>query len=492
MNDSLLAGLYSQIPELILLATAILIVLLDAALKEDTRRSLGSLAITGCVISLLSSLYIGQAPLIAEKGMLVFGEMSMSDGVAVVGKWIILITLLLGLLLGYHGALKRHFSGEYYSLILFAAFGALVMANAAHLVTVILGLEILSLPLYTLAAFDYSRRKAREAGLKYLILGAFASGFLAVGCALYYAGAGTLGIHETVIPPGGRIFYQIGTALILAGLMFKGGMLPFFAWSPDAYEGAPDFAVGLMAALAKIGTFLLLLRFLPEILPGIAGSGITPALMLATAGTMLAGNVLALAQTNIKRMLAFSSVAHAGYMFLGLLAFRGGASSGMLFYLAGYAPVLVASFHIVALFPGDKGGHELKDYTGVGYRSPFLAIVFALMLISLSGLPPTPGFWGKIFMFVEAVQSGLTNLVILAMLASLVGVYYYLRVIVYMYMRLPAEDAIVSEPTTTAAGSLGILAFWIVMAIIVVLGIAPAHLLFLLEVACRNSIPLPL
>ena len=495
MTESLQLGLRMQLPELILAATAVLVVLLDALLSLRARRGLVGVSLLGTLVAFGVGLWQAGPILLARHGTVVFSSMAISDGVAAVGRLIILLTLTLGLLLGYRGALKRRHPGEFHALLLFAAFGAMVLANAAHLVTLILGLEILSLPLYTLAAFDYQRRAAREAGLKYLLLGAFASGFVALGCALYYAGSGTLSLRAVVPSPEGRMIYSVGMALILSGLMFKGGILPFFAWSPDTYHGAPDFAVGLMAALAKVGTFLLLMRVLPEFLPAIALSLLMPGLLMVAAATMLAGNLLALAQTNIKRMLAYSSVAHAGYMLLGLLVYQAdawmNASSGVLFYLASYAPVLVASFHIISLFPGDEGGHQLAEYTGVGYRSPFLAVIFSVLLLSLAGLPPTGGFMAKAIVFFGAVKGGLTNLVVFAMLVSLIGVYYYLRVIVYMYMREAREDTPVVAPDPVAAGPLGRFAFWVIAAIVAVLGLAPGHLLYLTDCAVVHLGRLP-
>jgi NADH-quinone oxidoreductase subunit N len=408
---------------------------------------------------------------------MVFNGMMVNDGTGSFAKLVIIFTLLIGLMMNHRVARRRTSGGDYYALVLLAAFGALVMSSSGHLVTVVLGLEILSIPLYTLAAFDPERREAREAGLKYLILGAFSSGFLALGCALFYAATGSFSFYGAIPMPGAVSLYAMGCALILAGLMFKGGILPFFAWSPDAYEGAPDFAVGLMAALAKTGTFILLLRLLPEILPGLASTWLIPGLLMIAAGTMLAGNLLALAQTNIKRLLAYSSIAHAGYMFLGLMASRTDATGGVLFYLAVYAPVLAASFQIVSIFPGDRGGHEISDYSGLGRKSPLVAALFTVMLISLAGLPPTAGFMAKAVTFLGVAHGGLVSLVVFAMLVSLIGVYYYLRVVVYMYMREPSEDSPAPAPDFREVGGLGRAGFWIAALVVIILGIAPGPLL---------------
>jgi NADH-quinone oxidoreductase subunit N len=490
MSHLALSGFETQIPELILVATAILIVFYDSFATPKNTKGLGGIALFGVVLSLIGAILHTGPTIRNAVDPTQLNHMVMTDGVSAVAKIIILVTLLIGLMLGYNSASRRKYRGEFYALILFAGFGALVLANAGHLVTMVLGLEILSLPLYTLAAFEYKRVESREAGLKYLLLGAFSSGFLALGCALYYAGSGTFIIDQMHIPAHGELIFAVGSAMILAGLMFKGGMLPFFAWSPDTYEGAPDFAVGLMAALAKTGTFVLLIRLLPSMLPGIIFSGLLPGLILIAAGTMLAGNLMALVQTNIKRLLAYSSIAHAGYMFLGLLAFQKSASVGVLFYLAVYAPVLVASFQIVSLFPGDKAGHELKDYAGLAHRAPFISVLFALMLISLAGLPPTAGFIGKAITFLGAVQGGLVPMVILAMLLSVIGVYYYFRVIAYMFIHEPDAGAAAPAPDLAGTGLIGRIGFCAVGAIVILFGIIPASLLYMATMAVEHVIGL--
>ena len=477
MSHTFLADFILQAPELILVATAILVVFLDAFTSHRGRKGLPGLTLLGAIVAFIMALSQAMPAINQVKAATVFGGMAMNDGVGAIAKLIILFTLLIGLMLGYSPSMKRKYPGEFHALILFATFGAIVLANAANLVVAVLGLEILSLPLYTLVAFDTERKAAREAGLKYLILGAFTSAFLALGCALYYVATGTLSINGVPVVFESRTIFAVGSALILAGMMFKGGILPFFAWSPDVYEGAPDYSVGLVAALAKTGSFILLLRLLPALLPGIASSGLMSGLLLIAAGTMLAGNLMALVQTNIKRLLAYSSVAHAGYMFLGLLAFRVEASAGVLFYLAIYAPVLVASFQIVSLF-SDESGHEIKAYSGLAQKAPMLAIFFAIMLLSLAGFPPMSGFMAKVITFLGAVQGGLVNLVIFAMIVSLIGVYYYLRVIVYMFMYEPKAGQ-ASFPSLANAGILGRIAFWVVAVITVGLGVGPTYLLYL-------------
>jgi NADH-quinone oxidoreductase subunit N len=473
MNGSLLSGLISQAPDLLLVLTAIFIILIEGLIGKRSRRWPGNIALFGTFLSLVGAAYLAIPALSAERGWLVFSGMAVNDGAASFAKCVILFTLLIGLMMNYRGPRGKNPSGDYYALVLLAAFGALVMSASGHLVTVVLGLEILSIPLYTLAAFDPERRESREAGLKYLILGAFSSGFLALGCALFYAATGSFSFYGSAPMSGLSSLYTMGCALILAGLMFKGGILPFFAWSPDAYEGAPDFAVGLMAALAKTGTFIVLARLLPEILPGLAPTWLFQGLLMIAAGTMLAGNLLALAQTNIKRLLAYSSVAHAGYLFLGIMASRHESTGGVLFYLAVYAPVLVASFQIVSIFPGDRGGHDISDYSGLGRKSPVVAALFSVMLISLAGLPPTAGFIAKAVTFLGAAQGGLVSLVLFAMLVSLIGIYYYLRIIVYMYMREPSEDSPNPAPDFGKVGWLGRTGLWLAALVVIILGLVP-------------------
>jgi len=222
----------------------------------------------------------------------------------------------------------------------------------------------------------------------------------------------------------------------------------------------------------------------------VASSGLLPGLVLLAARTMLAGNLMALVQTNVKRMLAYSSIAHAGYMFLGLLAFQREASAGVLFYLAVYAPVLVASFQIVSLFPGEKGGHDLKDYAGLVRRSPLISALFALMLISLAGLPPTAGFIAKAITFLGAIQGGLVSLVAFAMLVSVIGVYYYFRVIAYMFLHEPDPDQSPPTPDLDGAGLLGRVGFWAMAAVVILLGLVPAPLLYMATLAVARIVGL--
>ncbi|MFH1676010.1 MAG: NADH-quinone oxidoreductase subunit N [bacterium] len=482
MTLSLKLSLLTHLPELVLLLGVLVVIITDIVGKGKASGASRNFALfftalaIGCTIVVSS--YLAKDP----KGFIAFNGMSVTDRLFVFGHLIILSCLLLGILLSHRNALAKKHSGEAYALILLAAFGALVLSNASNLVVVLLGLEILSLPLYTLAAFDPSRKAAREAGLKYLILGAFASGFFVLGCAFYYAQTGSLSIKPGFATGAYGIPFAVSSALILSALLFKGGMLPFFAWSPDTYQGAPDFAVGLMAALAKTATFLLLIRILPEFLPGLTAGLLLFGLLLISAATMAAGNFLALVQTDIKRMLAYSSVAHAGYMFLALCAFESTATTGMLAYLAVYAPVLVGSFSIVSLFPGSEEGHKISDYTGVGYKAPFVAGVFTIMLLSLAGLPPTGGFITKAIMFLGVIQGGYVNFVILAMILSVIGVYYYLNVVIRMFMSPEEETG--GKPVEIRSPDLSEqLAYSIIIILVLAVGLFPGLIVWLARLA---------
>ena len=480
-------SLITHLPEIVILAGVIAVIIADIAGKGKAFRASRNLSLffTAAAIgfTIVISSFLAKDP----KGFLAFGGMSITDRLFVFGHLIILSCLLLGILLSHRNALAIKHSGEAYALILLATFGALVLSNASNLVIVLLGLEILSLPLYTLAAFDPSRKRAREAGLKYLILGAFASGFFVLGCAFYYAQTGTLSIKSGFAAGTYGIPLSVSTALILSALLFKGGVLPFFAWSPDTYQGAPDFAVGLMAALAKTSTFLALMRILPEFLPGLTGGLLLFGLLAISAATMAAGNFLALVQTDIKRMLAYSSVAHAGYMFLALCAFESIATTGMLAYLAVYAPVLVGSFSIVSLFPGSEEGHDISEYTGLGYKAPFVAGIFTVMLLSLAGLPPTGGFITKAIMFLGVIEGGYANFVILAMILSVIGVYYYLRVVIRMFMSDGTETG-EKIPEIRSPDLAEQLAYSIIVILIIAVGLWPGLIVWLAHLASTGLV----
>ncbi|HUN64844.1 MAG TPA: NADH-quinone oxidoreductase subunit N [Bacteroidota bacterium] len=328
--------------------------------------------------------------------------------------------------------------GEFYLLIMFAAIGMMLMATAADLIMIFLGLELMSVCLYILAGFTRTRRVSNESSLKYFLLGAFATGFLLYGIALLYGASGTTSLaglaskyQSLVTSP----LFWIGSGLLLIGLAFKVGAVPFHMWVPDVYEGAPTPASGFMATGAKAAAFSAILLFFTRN-DFASAEKIRLILVLLSAASMILGNLIAIAQTSIKRMLAYSSIAHAGYMLAGIAAANQTGRSGVMFYLISYTFMNLGAFGILSVFESGEGEKvTFDDYAGLGTSRPYYAALMSVFMLSLAGIPPFAGFFGKYYVFLAAVQSNLTWLAILGVLMSVVSVYYYLRVIMSMYFR---------------------------------------------------------
>jgi NADH-quinone oxidoreductase subunit N len=336
--------------------------------------------------------------------------------------------------------------------------GAMILAAAGDALTLFLGLETMSIGAYAMTAFRRSNPRSAEGALKYFLLGSFAAAILLYGFALLYGVTG----HTDLVGIGAAVHTSaahnplliVGAVLVLVGLAFKVSAVPFHAWTPDAYEGAPTPATTFMAVAVKAGAFAMLLRVLMLSFNDEAwtswASGWPPVLATLAALTMTVANVVAGRQDSVKRMLAYSSIAHAGYALVGVTAMMrepGQAAASVLFYLLGYTVSTAGAFGALILC-GSRGSEAVsfEDLAGVGKRHPAAALAFALFLLSLAGIPPTAGFFGKWFVFKSAIDSGLYWLAILAFVNSVIGAYYYLRVLVYMYMREPAAGAPVAVP----------------------------------------------
>jgi NADH-quinone oxidoreductase subunit N len=334
--------------------------------------------------------------------------------------------------------------GEYYVLLLFAITGMMLMGMATDLIMVFLSLELLSIPLYVLAGIAVPRLNSEEAAIKYFLLGAFASGFFVYGTALVYGAAGSTAIGDlaAAVNSGGAdsLLLLAGAALILVGLGFKVAVVPFHMWTPDVYQGAPTAVTAFMAVGAKAAGFAALLRIFTLAFPAMA-LDLTPVLWVLAAATMILGNVVAIAQKNIKRLLAYSSIAHAGYILMALVPYgqadvRANSVASALFYLVAYAFTNFAAWAVViALEQAGERGLELQDYAGMGRKHPALAAVMAVAMLSFTGVPPTLGFVGKFFLFGTVIQGGYIGLALIGVLTSLISAYYYLRVVVIMYMQ---------------------------------------------------------
>ncbi|WP_449245120.1 NADH-quinone oxidoreductase subunit N [Desulfobacca acetoxidans] len=331
--------------------------------------------------------------------------------------------------------------GEYYALMLFAAVGMMLLAAGGNLVTIFLGVEVLSIPIYILSGMFREEAKSNEAALKYLLLGGFSSAFLLFGMAMLYGGTGTMYLADLakVIKSGGmNPLTYLGLGLLVVGFGFKVSLVPFHMWTPDVYEGAPTSITAFMSVGTKAAAFAAFLRVFMEVFPSVRMDW-DMLLWVVAVATMTIGNVTALAQTNIKRMLAYSSIAHAGYILVGLVAGNQLGGIGILYYLLAYTLMNLGAFGVVILVSRKKDSClNIYDYSGVGFQYPGMALLMSVFMFSLVGMPPTAGFIGKFYIFSAAVEAGYIWLVIIGVLNSLISVYYYLRIIVIMYM-YPAE-----------------------------------------------------
>jgi NADH-quinone oxidoreductase subunit N len=336
--------------------------------------------------------------------------------------------------------------GEYYPLILFTTAGAMWMASGTDLMTIFLGLEVLSVSLYVLAGFFRGQARSNEAGLKYFFLGAFSTGFLLYGVALLYGVTGTTKIAgiasfiKAMPAVTGNPMLIAGAALLLVGFLFKVAAAPFHMWTPDVYQGAPTPITAFMSAGPKAAAFAALMRVTIIGLDGIQ-SELTALFWVLAVLTMTVGNFIALSQKDVKRMLAYSSISHAGYALVGLVAWNEIGLSGILFYMLVYTFMNMGAFAVLVLV-GKQGENNLTldGLAGMGYKRPFMGVALCIFLFSLMGLPPTAGFAGKFYIFAGAIKAGYIWLAVLGVLNSAVSLYYYLRVMVFMYFKDPQED----------------------------------------------------
>ena len=453
LND-LLVNLNLIMPITVLTAWACVLLLVDLFIPKERKGITALLAALGLLVAL--ALVISRAGVATSA----FSGMIMIDGFATFMSVIFLFSGLAGIAVAYDYLIRSGIErGEYYVLLLFSIVGMILMAAAADLIMVFLALELLSIPLYVLAGIAVPRPDSEEAALKYFLLGAFASGFFLYGTALVYGATGSTALTEIVsaTSSGGvnLSFLVIGAGLILVGLGFKVAVVPFHMWTPDVYQGAPSSVTAFMAVGAKAAGFAALLRIFVLAFPPLA-MDLTPVLWVLAAFTMVIGNVIAIAQRNIKRMLAYSSIAHAGYIMMALVPYgQGDVSSdtvaSALFYLMAYMLTSFAAWAVVIALEHnmdegrDTDGLSLEDYSGLGQKQPALAAAMTIAMLSFIGIPPTLGFVGKFYLLRTVIEGGFPGLALIGLLTSLVSAYYYLRVVVYMYMR-DGEPVVRREP----------------------------------------------
>jgi NADH-quinone oxidoreductase subunit N len=429
---------YTVLPLLLLTFWACVLLLVDLLIPKENKGLTALLAALGLALTLgftLSQL---------GRENLGFSGMVVLDGFSIFVNALLLVSGLLGVALAY-GYVKRVGieRGEYYTFLLFSVIGMMLMAQAADLIVVFLALELLSIPLYVLAAFARPKVESEEAGLKYFLLGAFSTGFVVYGIALVFGATGTtsiMGVFAAASNGTSGLLLTIGAALILVGFGFKVAAVPFHMWTPDVYQGAPSAVTAFMSSGAKIAGFAALLRVFATAFPAIA-TDMTAILWALAALTMILGNVIAIAQTNIKRLLAYSSIAQAGYILMAFVPYGNPdvapvSIAAGLFYLVSYALTNFGAWGVVIALEKSEGrGLEISDYAGLAKKHPALAAAMTVFMLSLIGLPPTLGLVGKIYLFRAVIDGGFYGLAIIGVLTSLVSAYYYLRVVVTMYMK---------------------------------------------------------
>jgi NADH-quinone oxidoreductase subunit N len=433
------ADISSILPLIVITVWACLLLMVIVFTKDSRPAVAPILTLLG--LALTAAVTIPQFGLEAQafKGMLVL------DGFSTFINLLLLLGGFLTVALSYDYLKRMNLArGEYYALMLFSLSGMMLMGMAADLIVVFLALELLSIPLYVLAAFARPEPRSEEAGLKYFLLGAFASGFLIYGIALVYGATGTTAftgiVAATQAGLQNPLYLVLGAGLILTGLGFKIAAVPFHMWTPDVYQGSPTAVTAFMAQGAKVGGFAALLRTFIVIFPSIS-TQIVPVLWAMTAATLIIGNLAAIAQSNVKRMLAYSSVSHAGFILMALVAYGNDAArfdvvASALFYLLAFTFASFGSWAVVMSLEQAAGrGLEFKDYAGLGRKHPFLAVAMTVFMLSFTGVPPTLGFAGKFFLFRSVLEGGYTGLAIVGVLASLISAYYYLRLIVVMFMQ---------------------------------------------------------
>ena len=444
MPEDLILSLKAILPLIVLTVWVCGLILVDLFIPKERKGLTALLAAIGLLVTLGFVITRFGHPIAG------FGGMIFADDFANFLNALILVSGLAGIALAYDYLKRMGFErGEYYTLLLLSMIGMMLMGMTADLIVLFLALELLSIPLYVLAGIATPRLSSEEAALKYFLLGAFASGFVLFGTALVYGATSFTGLADIVasVSSGAAnlTLLLVGAALILIGLGFKVAVVPFHMWTPDVYHGAPTSVTAFMAVGAKAAGFAAILRVFVLAFPVLA-SDLTPIFWGLAAATMVLGNVVAIAQSNIKRLLAYSSIAHAGYIMMALVPYgqanvTADSVASALFYLAAYAFTNFAAWSVVIALErrgsdlNEEAGIAIDDYAGLGRKHPALAAVMTVAMLSFTGVPPTLGFIGKFYLFRTVLDGGFLGLALLGVLTSLVSAYYYLRVVVVMYMK---------------------------------------------------------
>lgn len=488
--------LWALLPETVLAAAGLFVLLVDVFQRGDRaspmRPWLRLAAVAGVLLAVLANVALIGVESPGRIGMIAM------DGFRIVTNFIFLGTTLLGLLLSFDYMEREGLeTGEFYFLLFMATIGMMLLAGSRDLILLFVALELMSLSVYVLTGFNRRDPRSAEGALKYFLMGAFASGFLLYGIALLFGSVGSTNLalvtaEITRAARDGNLLLLAGVSLLVIGFAFKVSAVPFHMWTPDAYEGAPTPVTGYMAAGVKAAGFAAILRIVTvELAP--AASIWASILWWLAVLTMVVPNLVALAQDNVKRMLAYSSIAHAGYLLVGVVAASALGRSASVLYLSVYAMMTLGAFGIVYVIAGKGDARStLSDYRGLGWRRPLLAALLVVFLLSLAGFPPTGGFVGKLYLLLAAVEAGYVDLAVILVLTSFVSYYYYLRVIWKMYF----EEAPTDAPLPAVPGAAFRVAAVLSAVAILAVGVLPGRAIGTMEavgadMAPRQVAPLP-
>ncbi len=472
-----LSDFYYILPELVITGGALLVLIADVLLPPGNR------LLTWVTIAVLGATLVSLTPFGSTQVEIANGLIAV-DRFALFFKIVFLVSALITVLMSDSYLRAEGASqGEYYFLILCATLGMMIMAGGIDLITTFIGLETMAVSFYILAGFIKPNQRSNEAAVKYFLLGAFSLGILLYGMSLLYGLSGTTNLRAMGVIFAGQERHPLlilAVILVAAGVGFKIAAVPFHMWAPDVYEGAPTPITAFLSVGSKAASFAMLLRIFIEGLPSMSADWRLLFEVLAIA-TMTIGNIAALTQTNLKRMLAYSSIAHAGYLLIGLVAGTPRGVTAMLIYLLIYTFMQLGAFAVIIVMRRqDVIGDDLKDFSGLHFRSPFAAFAMLLFMLSLGGIPPTAGFMGKFWLFSAAIESGYVTLAVIGVLNSAISLYYYVRIVVFMYLKKETSG---SEPVTSP-----MLAFTLAVAIVatIAFGVYPRQLFELADASART------
>ncbi|MFQ5465454.1 MAG: NADH-quinone oxidoreductase subunit N [Thermodesulfobacteriota bacterium] len=450
------------VPEFIILGTALFLLILDLFMKKRPRRSFAVIGILGIVAS-------GVCLACQDKGESLAG-MFIQDAASIFFKWLFLIIAAVVLYItAIYEKNIRNWRGEFYSLLLFATVGMMLLASSADFVSFYVSLEFLAVSLYILAAFTHDRGVTVESGLKYIVTGALSSGVLLYGVSFIYGStgstaftdvAGVLGTVETTT------FLKIGLVLVVLGLTFKISSIPFHVWAPDIYQGAPTPVTALLASGSKAAGFVVIMRILFSALGGVKAEWV-PLVAVLSGASLIFGNMAAMPQKDIKRLIAYAGIGSAGYLLMAVAAATVLGAGAMMFYLLSYTFAILGTFLAIVIFYNSEGSYHIDSYAGLSMRSPLLAATLFIGLLSIAGIPPLGGFIAKFYIIAAAIQEGFWTLAVIGVVMAIVAMYYFLLVIKSMYLRLPVNTAPIPLDMTTRV------LLYVINAVTIILGVYP-------------------